>query len=291
MRLATGKFLVLATLVLLTGCEWLQPKQAAVTSEEPIAKAAEQYLYPSDLSGLMTDETTPEDSTDMVEPYINNWIQKQLLISKAREEIDFNEAELERKVLDYKYALMVHEYEKLKVNEQLSFEVTDEEINAYYEEKYENFLLKQNIVKCLFAKVPKDAPELNSFSRKIRKYNGKQMDDIRSFCYQFADKYSLEDSTWINFDDIIQTTHLAGIPNKIQFLKSNKFVESSHEDFIYFLKILDYKISEDVSPLSFIKSDIKNIIINKRKVTIKKKLKDEILNEAKGKNEFEIYQN
>lgn len=291
MRLATGKFLVLATLVLLTGCEWLQPKQAAVTSEEPIAKAAEQYLYPSDLSGLMTDETTPEDSTDMVESYINNWIQKQLLISKAREEIDFNEAELERKVLDYKYALMVHEYEKLKVNEQLSFEVTDEEINAYYEEKYENFLLKQNIVKCLFAKVPKDAPELNSFSRKIRKYNGKQMDDIRSFCYQFADKYSLEDSTWINFDDIIQTTHLAGIPNKIQFLKSNKFVESSHEDFIYFLKILDYKISEDVSPLSFIKSDIKNIIINKRKVTIKKKLKDEILNEAKGKNEFEIYQN
>lgn len=290
MRLVTGNFLIVISLFLLTGCEWLKSRQPGVTTEEPIAKVAEQYLYPADLEGLLAEGTSAGDSVDMVESYIYNWIQKQLLINKARQEIDFNEAELERKVLDYKYALMVHEYEKLKVKEQLSLEVTDEEINAYYEEKYENFLLKQNIVKCLFAKVPKDAPDINSFGRKMRRYDGKQMEDIRAFCYQFADKYSLEDSTWINFDDIIQNTHLAGIPNKIQFLKNNKYVESANDDYIYFLKILDYKISEDVSPLSFIKGDIRNIIINKRKVTIKKKLKDEIFNEAKDKNEFEIYQ-
>ena len=123
----------------------------------------------------------------------------------------------------------------------------------------------------------------------MRRYNGTQFEDIKSFCYQFADKYSLEDSTWINFDDIIQNTHLVGIPNKIQFLKNNKYIESANGDFIYFLKILDYKISEEVSPLSFIEGDIKNIIINKRKVTIKKNLKNKIFNEAKDKNEFEIY--
>ena len=237
----------------------------------------------------MAEGTSKEDSASITNSYVDNWIRKRLLITKAQQTIDFNEAAIERKVLDYKYALMVHEYEKLKVNEKLSLDVSDEEINEYYEEKYENFLLKQNIVKCIFAKIPEDAPELRKFSRLLRRYPKSDFEDIKSFCLQFADKYSLEDSTWINFDDIIQNTHLTGIPNKIQFLKTNKFVESNNEGYVYYLKILEYKISEEVSPLSFIKGDIKNIIVNKRKVTIKKNLEEEIFNEARSKNEFEIF--
>lgn len=290
MKLKVNNYFFLAIVLLSVGCEWIAPKiNDKVSQQDPIAMAAGNYLYPSDLDGLLTEGTTMEDSTSIVSSYVDNWIRKQLLITKAQQTINFNEAELERKVLDYKYALMVHEYEKIKVNEKLSMDVSDEEINQYYEEKYENFLLKQNIVKCIFAKIPEDAPEIKKFSRLLRRYPNSEFEDIKSFCLQFADKYSLEDSTWINFDDIIQNTHLSGIPNKIQFLKTNKFVESTNEGYVYFLKILDYKISEEVSPLSFMKSDIKNIIVNKRKVTIKKNLEEEIFNEARSKNEFEIY--
>lgn len=282
---------IFAIIVLLgVGCDLITPKSEDKTpTEQPIAKAADQYLYPKDLKGLLSEGTSKEDSIRFTSSYVDKWVRKQLLINKAQEAIQFDEAELERKMLDYKYALMVHEYEKLKVNERLSLEVTDEEIEEYYEEKYENFLLKQNIVKCIFAKIPEDAPDIRKFRRSLRRYPDSEFEDIKTYCLQFANKYSLEDSTWINFDDIIQNTHLAGIPNKIQFLKSNKFVESSNEGFVYFLKILEYKISEEVSPLSFIKSDIKNIIVNKRKVTIKKNLEEEIFNEARSKNEFEIY--
>jgi len=289
MRSRISSIFVLSAVVLLTGCQWLAPKKEEGPKEDPIARVAEEFLYPQDLEGLLTDGTTEEDSISIVSSYVNNWVRKQLLINKAQEAIDFNEAELERKVLDYRYALMVHEYEKIQVNEKLSKEVSEDEIKQYYEEKYENFLLKQNIIKCIFAKVPKDAPDINSFSRTLRRYPKSDFEDIKSFCFQFADKYSLEDSTWINFDDIIQNTHLAGIPNKIQFLKTNKYVESTNEDYVYFLKILEYKISEEISPLGFIKSDIKNIIVNKRKVSIKKNLEEEIFNEARSKNEFEIY--
>lgn len=282
---------IFAVIVLLgTGCDLITPKSEVETpGEQPIAKAADQYLYPKDLKGLLSEGTSQEDSAKFTSSYVDKWIRKQLLINKAQHTIEFDEAELERKILDYKYALMVHEFEKLKVNERLSLDVTDEEIEQYYEEKYENFLLKQNIVKCIFAKIPEDAPDIRKFRSTLRRYPESKFEDIKTYCLQFANKYSLEDSTWINFDDIIQNTHLAGIPNKIQFLKSNKFVESTNEGFIYFLKILDYKISEEVSPLSFIKSDIKNIIVNKRKVTIKKNLEEEIFNEARSKNEFEIY--
>ncbi len=255
----------------------------------PVARVKNTYLYSDDLRGIATNSSTADDSTALIEKYINNWIKKQLLIDKAISQIEYNEAELERKLLDYRYALITHEYEKYYVNQEINKEVSDEEITSYYEEKRDNFLLKQNIIRCLFAKIPKEAPRINELSRSMRSYPNSDLDDIKSYCFQFATKSSLEDSLWINFDEIIQNTVLFDIPNKVQFLKSNKFVESSDDDFIYLLKILDYKISDQISPLEFIREDITNIIINKRKIAIKNKLEDDIYKQAKENEEFEVF--
>ena len=90
---------------------------------------------------------------------------------------------------------------------------------------------------------------------------------------------------------MVKSTPLATIPNKVQFLRDNSFVESSDDKFIYFIKLLEYKISDQVSPLEFIREDIVNIILNKRKIELAKKLEEEIINEAQQNDEFEIYRN
>ncbi len=133
MKLKVNRYLFIAIIFFGIGCDYINPKsENEAPTQEPIAKAASEFLYPSDLEGLLVEGATEEDSLAVISSYVDNWVRKQLLISKAQQTIDFNEAELERKVLDYKYALMVHEYEKLKVNEKLSLEVSDEEINQYY---------------------------------------------------------------------------------------------------------------------------------------------------------------
>ena len=63
------------------------------------------YLYPEDLDGLTSEAINSSDSTDIVERYIQSWIKKQLLIDKASTRIDFDEAELTRKILDYQIRL------------------------------------------------------------------------------------------------------------------------------------------------------------------------------------------
>jgi hypothetical protein len=50
----------------------------------------------------------------------------------------------------------------------------------------------------------------------------------------------------------------------------------------------EYRISDNVSPLEFVKDDIKNIILNKRKVELARQLEDEVYNEAVNNKEFEI---
>jgi hypothetical protein len=91
------------------------------------------------------------------------------------------------------------------------------------------------------------------------------------------------------FDDLVRNSPLAEIPNKIQFLKSNPYYETSDDSYLYFLKVDRYQISDNISPLEFVRGDIKNIILNKRKVDLAKRLEDEVFEQAQNNKRFEIY--
>lgn len=273
--------------IIFSSCEFFKPKETS--TEPPIAKAMDNYLYASDMEGLFPANIPEDDSVKRAEKYIEDWIKKQLMISRSSEAIDFNEAEIERKVLDYRYALMVHSFEKKYIDENLDRVVSQEDINKYYEDKSDNFLLKQNIIKCIYVQTPKNSPNLNQFRRNFRAYPESNRDDLFSYVTQFATKSFLEDTTWIIFDDLILGTPLESLDNKNQFLSRNSYSETSDEEEIYFIKIFDFKISDEVSPLEFIRDDIENIIINKRKISLKKELEEKIYDEAENNNLFKIY--
>ena len=84
-------------------------------------------------------------------------------------------------------------------------------------------------------------------------------------------------------------TPLENIQNKTDFLSRNSYSETASDDHIYFIKVFDFKITDEISPLEFIKEDIENIIINKRKLALKKELEEKIYNEASQENLFKIY--
>jgi hypothetical protein len=285
-------FLVTIPALFFIGCEFIPKfqKEEVENLSPPIARVNDSYLYLDDLESLVSSNTSREDSIKITGLYVDGWVKKQLMINKANSVLSFEEAEIERKVLDYKYALIIHQYEKYLIDKQLNKKVSEDEILAYYEEKKDNFILKQNIVKCLFAKVPLEAPRIDGFRKHMASYPNQEMEKMKSYAFQFATKSYLEDTIWINFDEIVQSTPLAGIPNKVQFLRNNRVVESKDEKFVYFLTILDYKISDQVSPLEFIRDDIRNIIINKRKVAIKEELQEKVYKDAVIDKTFEIYE-
>jgi hypothetical protein len=286
-RLHHALFIVFA--LISSACEYFQPQEKI--ESKPIARAGELYLYADDLLGLTPENISKQDSARLAEKYINDWIKKQLIVEKARTEIAINEAEIERKVLEYQYALISHEFEKLYISAHLDNNVSQEEVEAYYTSKADNFILKQNIVRCLFVQVPKSAPAQNQLRRNLRSYPNANMTDIKDYSYQYATKSFLDDSVWVNFDEVIKNTPLKTIDNRTQYLKRTTFSESADENYSYYIKIVDYKISDQVSPLEFIREDIENIIINKRKLALKKELEKAIYEEATVKKNFEIFSN
>lgn len=257
---------------------------------KPIARAHDQYLYYDDLEGIIPSDISKADSANLVQRYVKSWINKQLVISEASEKLDLDEVEVERKVLDYRYALLIHEYQKLYINEKLHKDVTQDEVEAYYTENKENFQLRQNIIKCRYVKLAKEAPRLNVFKRLFISNNEKQIDELRSYCYQYATTFHL-DSTWVNFDEVIQDTPMVTIDNKIQFLRRTSYHETIDDNYQYFLKIMEYKLSDEISPLEWVYDDIARIIINKRKVELAKELEEGIYERAVQNSDFEIFSN
>jgi len=51
----------------------------------------------------------------------------------------------------------------------------------------------------------------------------------------------------------------------------------------------NYRISDNISPLEFVRDEIRTIILNKRKVELAKKLEDDVYNSAASEKEFEIF--
>lgn len=276
----------------LYGCDLIKIKGDASGDDEqrqPAARANNSYLYKDELMGIVAPGTPPEDSAKLVEAYINSWVKKQLLIQEASRKIDINEAEVERKVLDYRYSIIAYEYQNQYVNKNLNTDVSNAEIEKYYKNNVDNFILKQNIVQATFVKVPQNAPRTNKIKELIYADREKEENELKSYCLSFSAAYHISDSTWMVFDELVKNSPLAEIPNKIQFLKTNPYYETSDNNFLYFLKVDRYRISDNVSPLEFVKDDIRNIILNKRKVDLAKQLEDEVYKAAMSDDDFEIY--
>lgn len=282
------RFSFLVLIILLSSCDYLRPKKAP--EEKIVAKVGEEVLGFSTLQKLLPENISPKDSTSFAEKFIKNWIKKQLLVNKAKESTEINEAAIQQKVLDYQYALTVHDYEKQYIDKNLNREVSEKEVEKYYQEKSENFILRQNLVKCLFFKIPKKAPNKYRFKSLVKKYP-KDSSKLLSYANEFAQKAFVEETNWVKFDEVILETPLKDTNDKTRLLKTNSFIESKDDNFAYFVKILDKKLIGDVAPLSFIGESVKTIILNKRKIVLKKELEKRIYEEAKASNAFEIYKN
>jgi len=254
-----------------------------------IARVNNAYLYADELKGIVPEKTTKDDSAARINAYVTSWVRKQLLIQEALKTINIDEAEVERKVLDYRYSLIGYEFLNYYIQQHLNDSVDDASIETYYKAHLDNFILKQNIIRGTYIKVSKDAPRTKRIKDLMFSFKEKEINELKSYCLSFSAAYHLADSSWIEFDKLAVNSPLAEIPNKIQFLRSYNYYETSDQTHLYFLKVDGYKITDNVSPLEFVKHDIKNIILNKRKVELAKKLEDEVYENAAKRKDFEVF--
>ena len=272
--------------VLLTSCQFLQ--KTFSSKEKPVARVFSEYLYPSDLEGIVPKGTSSADSILLVQSYIENWIRQTVILKQATENVDLDQDALEKQLETYRQSLIIYSYEQQLIAQNLDTTVSNAQIKKYYEENKDNFELKKSIIKATYAKIPKNAHRIEMAVRWFNSSKPKDRNELETYCMQFSSNYSLTDTSWLYLDELSAIIPLDRF-SESSILQKNNYINFSDKDFVYLVKVKDFMYKEDLSPLEFEIDNIKNIIINKRKIELISKMENQVYQDARDGEDIEWY--
>ena len=258
--------------------------------EKPLARAYGNYLYPSDIKGLVPEGSTHEDSSTLVKSYVELWLKKKAVVSKAEFNLTEAQKDLEKQIEEYRTSLLIYEYEKLMVAQSLDTVVTESQISAYFYQYSQNFLLQDPIIKGIYFKMPKASPRLREFQNLARSSGDLAYQRLVDLGAQQAEYTESFEENWLSFSSLMQKMP-GSVNNPEEFLRRYKYLEADDGRYYHFVKIIDYKLPGETAPLEFVKQDIRDILLNRRKIDFLKELEESIYNEAVIQNEVEVYEN
>lgn len=254
-----------------------------------IARIGNKKLMLHDLEGIFPASSSPSDSTDLIRRFAENWVKKELMLREARNKARLDEAEIERKVAEYRYSLTVYEFEKQYLQQALDTLVSESQVQQYYQDNMANFVLKQAIVKAVYAKVEKKHTHLGRIRSLIGSTGKKDRSLLAALCAQAAEQYHLNDTTWTDVDELIHQTPWSAVLSKAQLLQPNRLTETSDEQYVYLLRIDEVRTAGQTAPLAFAKDQIRSLLLNQRKVSMIHTLGKQVFERARANKEFEIY--
>jgi len=245
-------------------------------------------LFLSDIQHIFPKGVTKEDSTSLAKAYITTWVKTQLLVNKAELNLPQDQLDIDQQLEAYKSSLLIYKYEEQMLKDKLDTVVSNAETEEYFNQNASNFVLDNNIVKALFIKVPKNAPNIDNVKKWYKSDQREEIKKLDSYCYNYAAKFDYFKDSWVSFD-IIKTELPKTIENEDEFLRTNRYIEQSDSSCLYFVYIKEKILKGSISPLVYINFKIKDIIINKRKVKFLTDLESKIYNDAQDHSNFNIY--
>lgn len=255
-------------------------------NEDVVATAYGEDLFLSDVVKEIPLNTI--DSSFFIKNFIDDWVSKRVLLHHAKINLKIDQDEYDKKINDYKNSLIIYNYEQQLVDQNLDTVITFDQIQNYYINNVENFVLNQKIFKGRFIVVNKEAPKIDLLKKIYNSIKEENKIILEDYCKQFAINYSLSDTVWQYFSSLNNIFSSNDISFRKYSLKNkNNIIET--EDKLYLIFIKDFKVKGDFSPLSLETEKIRNILLNKKKINYLEKLYYDFYNNSLALDKIKIY--
>ncbi|MDA3906055.1 MAG: hypothetical protein PF484_08265 [Bacteroidales bacterium] len=260
------------------------------SDEIMLAHVQDRYLKFSDISDNIVPGTKPSDSLQFVQSFVNSWVRNEILVQHAANNLPDSLKNFDKQLEEYRNSLLLFQFKKLYLEQQLDTYVSETEIEDYYQQNVSDFELKESIVKFSFVQMDEESPQLK-MARDLFKNLGdtsiKKL-EVEKFCIDYGIDYFADDEKWIRFNDLLMKIPITTY-NKSVFLRNNRFIEFKDKPYVFFIYIKGFKVAEELSPLEFEQEKIKKIILNKRKLILIENMENALFERAFQKKNFEIY--
>lgn len=270
--LSTKSLIKLLGACLLTACG------TSVDDTPVVASVYGHELHQSTLSGLVPEGVSSEDSAAIVDNYIDQWIRQTVILDKAERNI---KEDFSRELQEYKNTLLTYAYERQIVDQLLDTNVSESQIEEYYAQHRGDFLLKSSIVKAVYVMAPHKSPAIGKLKSVASKHNFDDNEIVEM--EEIASRNGLRGyygaDTWIPFFTLQSSVPITTY-NETLFLKQNRTIVLNDDSLTYIVRIVDYKVSDEIAPLETLTENIRAILLNHRKIEVLDKLHADLLKEA-----------
>ena len=271
--------------LLLVSCDFFKKSEGV----DPVARVNETYLYKEDIIDVVPKGASKEDSTLVVNAYINRWARQLLLMDGALINLsEKKQNEFSRLVEQYKNDLYAKAYLEGLVKKNIDSLVKTEEAESFYEANKESFKLNDDLIQFRYVSLPLNPINLDTIKTRFKRFEAKDKRYLDSISVQFK-SYSLNDSIWVKLNRVAEKIPIINSSNKNQLLKKTNFLQLKDSLNLYLMQVNDVRLQNDYAPMDYVKTSINKIVINKRKLELIKQLENDITKDAIKNNKFQIY--
>lgn len=262
-------------------------KKKKAENEKIIVQYKEHFLTDKDINLILPQDVSEEDSLKLVQSYIEEWVKQKAIVDKAEENIDeLILKEIDNKMVEYRQDLLVNAYNNYLIEKNIKDSVTDEEIQAYFDENKESFPLSKSIVR--FRAITVDKEDAAKAESLFNSGKDDDFDELMKLVLTSGLPYHDKDSAWYSVDVLSAQFPKLGEDNNLNQLLNRRRIKLNDESLVTMIRVLNLKPKGSEAPYDFVKPTIKNLLLNKRKLNLLGDLQKELYKEAINKNQIKI---
>jgi hypothetical protein len=254
-------------------------------SRTPLVTVDGKTLYEDDVALILgTTEYSAEERDEVIQAWVFSQMAFVLWDSLPKDRQNL----VELKTTDYKASLILFEMENLWIESRLDTVVREDELEQYYQDNIQDFLLNDFIVKLLYLKVPALAPDIDLVKKMFLLNAPSDTAKIPQYANQYATSFYFNRENWISFEDFLKELPVDYIDvERFVTNKSKKVFEEN--GFFFFINILDYRLKNTPSPFTYEKERIRSRIILNRKLELRQKAKAHFETKLKNNDKIEYH--
>ncbi len=244
----------------------------------PLVSVGKEFLYVEDVQRFYAANPPVADSAEYVNDYINRWVEEAVFYNVALRNVP-SSREIDKLVDSYRRSLVLNIYQEGLVEQHLRSEISPEEILAFYNANNPMFEVEEPIMRGLFLRVEKGAPQLSSLRRWYRSRAIDDLEKLEKYSLANGVRYDYFVETWSRVSDIAAKTPLTK-EELVQRLSRNAAIEFNDKEYVYFLSADTLVGKGELKPIELVEAEIRGLLVNTKKADFIKDKKHILYDEA-----------
>lgn len=253
----------------------------------PLVQVGNYVLYQEDMTQTLPYYTPGADSVELVKEFIRKWIEEQVLYEKAEHNVRGDE-DIERMVAEYRRTLVMNNYERMLLQQKMTEELTEEDLQKYYNDNKQLFMLEEPVIKGVFIKAPLVSPGLKDLKKWYKDKSEESLELMEKYAFRNSVLYEYFYEHWVPVSEL-EGKVIVNLAELSEDFDKHRNIEAEDGEYCYLLHIEEYMMKGEEKPYDLARHEIIDLLANSRRVEFMNKVKKDLYNQSVEMGRIKYY--